>query len=489
MFGFDTGYALFDITPVDNQFISEYLPQARGDYVKVYLYGLMRCYHQEEDLNLERVSRELSLSPDDIQKAYRYWERQGLVRRISDQPPAWQYIHAKQTILAPKEELDPAYEAFSSAIYDVFDNGRRLHGSEIQTCYEWVEELGLPTEVVIMLLKHMALTKGKNFSIRSADQMAARMADEHVCTLEDAEAWLSRDQQVLEGTKTVLRKLGKRGLPSEAQLDMYRKWRDEWRIEPAAIEAACALTAKGEPSIGYLDGILAGVREACREEKRITPAMLEAYQRRGERLKKVLSLIGTGVVTPENKVLLEEMEEVYPQEIIEIGAKECAQSGKDLADLKKLLESWRKKGLNTREEVEAYVRSFRAQNELLKQLREIWNSNEPRIGEASRNRLVRWQELGFSPEMILQTAPYAAEAQNPMAYLDKVLTLYAQQGIRTPEAAEAAHQRFRESVDTAQQPSGGRRVAAQDYEQRDYTEKAKYLMDRFIRMSGEDPDA
>ena len=44
--------------------------------------------------------------------------------------------------------------------------------------------------------------------------------------------------------------------------------------------------------------------------------------------------------------------------------------------------------------------------------------------------------------MILQTAPYAAEAQNPMAYLDKVLTLYAQQGIRTPEAAEAAHQRF-----------------------------------------------
>ena len=36
-FGFDGQYALFDMTPVDNQFILEYLPQAKGDYVRVYL--------------------------------------------------------------------------------------------------------------------------------------------------------------------------------------------------------------------------------------------------------------------------------------------------------------------------------------------------------------------------------------------------------------------------------------------------------------------
>ena len=41
LFGFDEQYAMFDVTPVANQFLLEYMPMARGDYVKVYLYGLM----------------------------------------------------------------------------------------------------------------------------------------------------------------------------------------------------------------------------------------------------------------------------------------------------------------------------------------------------------------------------------------------------------------------------------------------------------------
>ena len=47
MFGFDERYAVFDVTPVDNQFILEYLPAAKGDYVKVYLYGLTQCCHPQ----------------------------------------------------------------------------------------------------------------------------------------------------------------------------------------------------------------------------------------------------------------------------------------------------------------------------------------------------------------------------------------------------------------------------------------------------------
>ena len=96
MFGFDPTSALFDITPVDNAFITEYLPQAKDGYTKVYLYGLMRCYHPEEDMNLDRMSHELSMPMDEILKAYRYWERHGLVRRISDNPPRWVYIHTYQ---------------------------------------------------------------------------------------------------------------------------------------------------------------------------------------------------------------------------------------------------------------------------------------------------------------------------------------------------------------------------------------------------------
>ena len=84
MFGFDERYAMFDITPVENQFILEYLPNAKGDYVKVYLYGLMRCYHPEKDMNLDTMCHELNMSEEDILAAFRYWERRKLVRRVSD---------------------------------------------------------------------------------------------------------------------------------------------------------------------------------------------------------------------------------------------------------------------------------------------------------------------------------------------------------------------------------------------------------------------
>lgn len=44
---FDDSAALFDSTPVENMFITEYMLRAPGDFVKVYLYALMLCYHPD----------------------------------------------------------------------------------------------------------------------------------------------------------------------------------------------------------------------------------------------------------------------------------------------------------------------------------------------------------------------------------------------------------------------------------------------------------
>ena len=88
-FAFDERYAMFDITPVENQFILEYLPGAKGDYVKVYLFGLLCCYHPRKEMDVTRMSRELGMAEDTILAAFRYWERRGIVRRVGDNPPEW----------------------------------------------------------------------------------------------------------------------------------------------------------------------------------------------------------------------------------------------------------------------------------------------------------------------------------------------------------------------------------------------------------------
>ena len=476
MFGFDTKYAMFDITPLENQFILEYLPAAKGDYVKVYLYGLMRCYHPEEDMNLDRMCHELNMTEENVLNAFGYWERKRLVRRISDNPPKWQYINIKQINLAGGDmDPEPEYTEFSNALYDAFDKVRRLHGSELNTCFEWHEEMKLPTEVIIMLLNHMTSVKGKNFKIKDADKVAAQMATEDVRTVEAAEAFFSRDEQSYAGIRKILKMLGKNYLPSEAQVSLYRKWTLDWGFDPEAVEAAVDLTAKGDPSLGYLDGILNSLYREAGSGKRMTPERIRQSSQKSDGFREVLKELGKGEINQRSLQLYDQMLALYPQDIVLIAAKECGHNGKDAGDTLKLLQSWKEKGLDTRNEVEKYVQAFHDQTALIRELKKNWGTDDTRISKADRSLVLKWKsELGFSTESILAAAEYASEAKQPMAYLDRILTDCQTKGLTTPDQIRHEHSRNGASAGSTDKK---KKVNAQDYEQRSYTEVQDQMME------------
>ena len=56
MFKMDENAARFGVTAVENRFILDYLPAAKGDYIKVYLWGLMRSMWPEQDDSLDRMA-------------------------------------------------------------------------------------------------------------------------------------------------------------------------------------------------------------------------------------------------------------------------------------------------------------------------------------------------------------------------------------------------------------------------------------------------
>lgn len=489
MFGFDSKYAMFDITPVENQFVLEYLPAAKGDYVKVYLYGLMRCYHPEEDMNLDRMSHELNMTEDDVRAAFGYWERRRLVRRISDNPPKWQYVNIKQLNVTEEPDPEPEYTEFSNALYQAFDKVRRLHGSELNTCFEWHEELKLPTEVIIMLLNHMVSVKGKNFRINDADKIAAQMASENVRTVEAAEDFFSRDEQAVAGLRKILKKMGKRYFPSEAQISMYRKWITEWGFSYEAIEAALELTAKGDPSMGYLDGIL----NSLRQEEAMTPDRIRKSSRKAEGFREILRELGKGEVSARNLQMYEQMLELYPQDIVWIAAHECGQNGKDISDILKLLQAWKDKGLEEETEVKNYVNNFHEQTVLIRKLKNLWGTDETRIGKTDRSLILKWEnEFGFSPEAITTAASYAAEAKQPMTYLDKILSDYSKEGIITPEQIQKAHDKYK----TDNKGKTQKMLPAQNFPQRSYNGVQEQMMQdlekevqSFMKENGGESDA
>ena len=258
----ERGGLLWDATAVPNAFC-EYMPAAPDSHVKVYLYGLM-CAHggvQEEGDLLDDVARSLALSRDEVECAMRYWERCRLVERVKDTPPVYRFLSVQQAMLKRREApRDEAYEAFAQAVYAAFGDRRKLHGGETVLAYEWVEQLKLPAEVVLMLIQHMIATRGVNFSFKAAQKLAAELAQEHISTIEEAEAVFQRSEAAMKGARRVLSRLGMRRSPSMDEVDLYLKWTEQWGFEPKAVEAACRETTKGSPTFGYLDKVLEGIR-------------------------------------------------------------------------------------------------------------------------------------------------------------------------------------------------------------------------------------
>ena len=80
-------------TSVDNIFINNYLPYADSTAVKVYLYGLYKCQDSNsKDNTIEHFAQELHLSEEEIEKAYLYWQEQGLIQILNVIPFEVRYL-------------------------------------------------------------------------------------------------------------------------------------------------------------------------------------------------------------------------------------------------------------------------------------------------------------------------------------------------------------------------------------------------------------
>ena len=70
-------------TRVENLFINEFLPDAPGDCVKVFLFGLMYAQYDQQ-IDSRTMALTLGITETDVDNAWKYWESKGLVRLTPD---------------------------------------------------------------------------------------------------------------------------------------------------------------------------------------------------------------------------------------------------------------------------------------------------------------------------------------------------------------------------------------------------------------------
>lgn len=108
------------VTVVKNAFIDQYMPQANGEFVKVYLY-LLRCANTGRDLSLSSIADALEHTDKDIQRALSYWEKQDLIH-IKATPGGVIHSITFSDLPSASDEPEMRSAAFSDA--SAADTGR-----------------------------------------------------------------------------------------------------------------------------------------------------------------------------------------------------------------------------------------------------------------------------------------------------------------------------------------------------------------------------
>lgn len=424
--------AMFGITPVENMFILEYMPGATGEFVRVYLYGLMLCHHPEMDEGIDGMARALRVDTDTILSAYRYWEREGLVARLSDNPPTFEYL-TLNSMARGAEPLDEVYKYknFNQELQNALP-GTLLDSHEYRIANEWLDVLHLPQDVVLYMVETEIQKRNKKLPaprtlFKYLDETASKWATEGIYTIEQAEDYVKRTGAAMEYAKAVLKQFGQTRAATKDEIALAEKWMSEWNLTLDQVISGCADTVKSNvPSFAYLDKILSSVL-----------TQKDGDDDAREKVKKLLSHLGTASRPTQAHLSAYKqfIEAGFDFPAIEQAAILCGENNRrTFEDIQRKLDQWKKMGVTTLQEIEEERR-------IQKQFTDITLSIFERCGidrkvvKSDISQVRIWTAL-IELDAVLYAAECAYGTDSPMKYINKLIVSWSAKGIKTLEAAQ-----------------------------------------------------
>ncbi len=465
---FAEGAAMFAVTPIENMFLLEYLPIAPEEFLRVYLYARMLCLHPELGGGLEDVARALRMDEEAVLNAFRYWEREGLMQRMTDRPPTYAILPMRAEGAACQMDRDYyEFREFNANLQALFGGENLLHPHEFKLANDWLTVLGYTQEAALKLVEHelsKSKSRKKNVSstFRRLDKTAVAWAERGIHTLQEVERAIAHDDGIYQAAMAVMKQFSLRRQPTQDEIAFAGKWLHEWNFTEEDIIAACAETVKtSNPSFAYLDAILKNRRGG------------QAQDASRDGLKRVLAELGVrSPITPAwQKSYQAMLDSGFEARTIELAAVQVAAKNRHrFEDLEWMVGRWHELGLLTPDAAESYIRKNRALSQQLRHIFEICGMDKrPTMGNLAT--LEAWKNI-FPDEIIDFAAECARGKKDPVAYMDKLIREWAAGGVQTLEDARTQNARALASMrEPAQAGAPAAAPAALNYEQREYKEE------------------
>lgn len=341
-----------ELTPIDNLFITEYLPEASGQDVCVYIYGLMQCYYPSmRDIT---IAQALSITHAQVLCSFVYWQSKGLVRIVCQEPLTVEYINAtvQEATVATPSKYSELIRSLNSLV-----EPRLLQLRELKYVYDFIEQYGLDEGAVLELFGYCIQTKGKRVSINYINTVALSWSERGIKTSEQAQTEIAEYLDSKHGATEILRRWSKRRKPTVDEMQLYDKWKTQWGFDQEAILSACPrLVSVGTPTFAALNDELEALYRNNLTDSKAIEKSDQWHEADREFAIKLFSHLGK--VEPPSRTNIAQIgvflnDKQLPKQVILLAADACVGVERPFGYLKTILKDWCNRGINTVEAAES----------------------------------------------------------------------------------------------------------------------------------------
>lgn len=255
---------LFSNTQLPDIFFSEYLSEASGDFIKVYLYIVFLSKYNK-DIKINDLSKKLVLPVKIIQDAIKYWEDKSLITKKntgyvvnSIQEIELYKLYKPKTALSA-EQLQKTAENQKKAKAIDFINNKYFSGLMPTTWYPeielWFKKYSFDEEVMIALFGYCFDKSAlhKNY----VQTVAEAWNKNNIKTFNDLDLYYEKQEKINIIAKTIAKKLGINRNLTQYEYGYIEKWIIDYGFGMDIIEIALKrTTSKVNPTFDYLDKLL-----------------------------------------------------------------------------------------------------------------------------------------------------------------------------------------------------------------------------------------
>ena len=255
---------LFSSTNLPDVFITEYLSQAPGDYIKVYLYMLFLSKYNK-DIKLNDLSKKIALPLPTIQAAIKHWEEAEVITKKGTgfivnniQEIELNKLYSPKLTVSKESiqnmEKDKSRASAIEAINNMFFQGI-MSPSWYSDIDLWFKKYQFDEEVMIALFRYCFDKSAlhKNYVKTVADAWHLN----NIKTFSDLEEYDENNEKIKKVKKSICKKLGLTRNLTQYEEAYIEKWLQDYKYNLEIIELALKkTTSKSNPNFDYIDKII-----------------------------------------------------------------------------------------------------------------------------------------------------------------------------------------------------------------------------------------